>query len=877
MVEVTAERWPLVGRGVELERLRQLVASAARGGVVIAGPAGVGKSRLAAECLELSARAGLAPVKALATASAAAIPLGALSPLLPPLEGEATSVELLRRARAAIVERGRGRRVALLVDDAHQLDAMSATLVAQLAALGDAFVIATARSEAQAPDAIVSLWKDGIAERIDLCPLGVQHVGELLRTVWGGDAAGDTVGEFADVSGGNPLFLRELVIAACDAGLLRKEEGLWRLSGPLPVSSRLVEIVTTRLGTMDDRERQALEVVAHGEPLGVAPLEREFGADVLASLERRGLVSIVRDGVRMEVRLAHPLYGEVVRARLPETRRRQVNRALREVLTASGARRRDDVLRIGAAQVVAGGPFDPAVLLAAAHTARARSDLALAERLAEAAVAAGAGFEADLLLARLHFLQGRSEEAERELAALAGRAVTDAQRVELAETQIDTLVLGLGRHTDALRVAATAEAAVVDVDWRDLVSAKRAELLFLSGDTGAALDVLAPILDRAPARTVARVASTAGLCLMLQGRLAEAIDVADRGRDVYDTLDGVPLPFGSYLVAVVKGVALGHAGRLREAQALAEEGYAGAVARRSLEAQGIFAELLSWLATLQGRPATGQHYAAEATGVYRQLGWIAFLRFALANLAHALALLGSATEACRVLDELDALDIPSTHVSGSLISQARAWAAVAAGDADAAREVLDQAAKVAAATGERVGEAAVLHDLARLGMADAVVERLTELAGHVEGELVRARAAHADALASGDGIALEEVATRFQSRGAALFAAEALASAAVAFRRAGDRKRAAAAERRMAAVVRDCEGATTPALAALGARAVLTPQELKVAGLAAAGFANKEIATRVGVSVRTVETQLQRVYDKLGVHRRSDLPGALSL
>ncbi|HET7718603.1 MAG TPA: helix-turn-helix transcriptional regulator, partial [Acidimicrobiales bacterium] len=52
-------------------------------------------------------------------------------------------------------------------------------------------------------------------------------------------------------------------------------------------------------------------------------------------------------------------------------------------------------------------------------------------------------------------------------------------------------------------------------------------------------------------------------------------------------------------------------------------------------------------------------------------------------------------------------------------------------------------------------------------------------------------------------------------------------------------------------------------------------REIEVAALAAAGMPNKEIASRLSVSVRTVENHLQRVYEKLGVARRADLGGAL--
>ena len=112
--------------------------------------------------------------------------------------------------------------------------------------------------------------------------------------------------------------------------------------------------------------------------------------------------------------------------------------------------------------------------------------------------------------------------------------------------------------------------------------------------------------------------------------------------------------------------------------------------------------------------------------------------------------------------------------------------------------------------------------------------------------------------------------------GAWLFAAEASASAAVALRRGEEPRRAVAVELRAAELARRCQGAMTPALRAIQTQALLSSREIEVAALAAAGMANKEIACRLSVSVRTVENHLQRVYEKLGVARRADLAQALS-
>jgi DNA-binding CsgD family transcriptional regulator len=55
----------------------------------------------------------------------------------------------------------------------------------------------------------------------------------------------------------------------------------------------------------------------------------------------------------------------------------------------------------------------------------------------------------------------------------------------------------------------------------------------------------------------------------------------------------------------------------------------------------------------------------------------------------------------------------------------------------------------------------------------------------------------------------------------------------------------------------------------------LTPQELQVAELAAAGLSNKEIAARLSMSHRTVGAHLYRAFPKLGIGSRAALRDAL--
>jgi DNA-binding NarL/FixJ family response regulator len=55
----------------------------------------------------------------------------------------------------------------------------------------------------------------------------------------------------------------------------------------------------------------------------------------------------------------------------------------------------------------------------------------------------------------------------------------------------------------------------------------------------------------------------------------------------------------------------------------------------------------------------------------------------------------------------------------------------------------------------------------------------------------------------------------------------------------------------------------------------LTPQELQITQMAAAGLSNREIAQRLYLSNRTVESHLYRVYPKLGVTSRAQLSDVL--
>jgi len=870
-VDVT---WPLVGRRSELEVLSAVLEDADGGGVVLAGGAGIGKTRLAREALARADAAGWEVEWLAATRAAASIPFGAVSHLLPPAERLGDDrLDTLRRAAELLAERSRGRPLLLGVDDAHLLDDASAALVHQLAFRGLAVVVATVRTGEPAPDPVIALWKDGLARRLDLSELPPSATAELLERALGGPVDGVTRKEVGRITGGNPLYLRELVLGGLESGALHQVDKVWRWRGKLAGATRLAELVQARLGTLDEEARDAVELVAWGEPLGVGVLERLVGKDAVQAAEDGGLLVLERSGRRVLARLAHPLYGEVLRAVLPLSRARAVAERLAAALGAGALRRRDDLLRVGAWQLEAGVASNPNLLLEAARQAVARFDHELTERLARAAVDAGGGPTAVRVLAETLEWQGRHAEA---VAVMDGEPPAQgAERARWASIQAGNLYWGLERTAEAEEVLQ--QAALAEEGGEEAV-AMLAWILLFDGRLLEAVAVAGRVLDRpqAPAQALVWAATAAVPALGSLGRLSEALAVADRGLAEAGA-HPQDLPWGETQLNLVRCQVLLGAGRLAEASAIAEAGYQAAVADGSSERTGGWAGFRGLVAKAEGRVATAEAWLREAVALLDEQDPYRFMRWCLAELASVAALAGDQEAAASWLDRADARAGEANRYFDPWVELDKAWVAAAAGELTRAIDLATQAADMARASKQYTLEAAALHDVARLGAPAGVRRRLEELAGLLEGRLAALLASSAVALAADDGAALDRVGAAFQDLGALLLAAEAKAAAARAHRAAGREGSANASQERAAALATTCQGARTPGLGPAMPLSVLTPREREVAMLAAAQASSREIATRLQLSVRTVDNHLGRVYAKLGVSSRAQLATLLEV
>ncbi|MGP0037071.1 MAG: AAA family ATPase [Solirubrobacteraceae bacterium] len=177
--------WPFVGREHELEQIARVRAAGRAGAVVVAGP-GVGKSALAHAALAQAEREGALALWVQATRSAATVPMGAFAGVIPTEVRSDDVLELLRGSAAALVELAGRRPLIVGVDDAQLLDPVSAALALHLAGATSTFVLATVRTAEPCPDAVVSLWKDAAAERLELDALGESDTAALVEGIVGG-------------------------------------------------------------------------------------------------------------------------------------------------------------------------------------------------------------------------------------------------------------------------------------------------------------------------------------------------------------------------------------------------------------------------------------------------------------------------------------------------------------------------------------------------------------------------------------------------------------------------------------------------------------------------------------------------------------------
>jgi DNA-binding CsgD family transcriptional regulator len=862
------EPWSFVGRHAERDAVLRSVTAPSPRGVVLSGAPGVGKSRLLREVLKKLDRDRFSVLAVVATSATASLPLGAFAEILPPTPPVgANASQVLRWALDSLRARADdGNRTILMVDDIHQLDPLGATLVFYACRSGTATLIASHRSEMPVPEAISELWKEDLVDRMEVRALDEAQTTELLVNALGGPVQQASAGRLWRIAEGNPLLLREVLANIAGTDELVQEPGGWSWSGRLTTGPALTQLVDERIGRLDEPVRKVLELVALGEPIGLTLIQRECGEAAVRTAEESQLIRVLEDEMRANIRLTHPIYGEILRQTMSKTRARTRRAELAALIEGAGARRREDLLRVAVLRLDSRTATDPVQLLNAAGLAFADADTRLAARLAQAAIAVGAGFPAIELLATATGFSGDPQRAINLLDEAEQTHTSDWELARIAVARSVQQMIGID-DTDPLAGLMAATARVTDPATRAWMQAHIAAERMLYGQYDEFDELIAEIVAEPHAPKAAQAFAVTLQLVMASARgapmtaLRRVIAMERSCVTLYPDM-----PYLSNSIQNTMGEASLLSGDLSHVLALLDQ--PGTVTIQFfpvLEGQVV----LNRAQALRMAGRTREAYRlAQGALAHLQTSGRLFLPTVYAELAQSAAINGDPDARDHLL-EAERTSVQSRRSQLPRVGLARIQVEASAGRPEAARAAADELIAYLRPHGLIAFEVQALHALTRAGLADdGVGARMAELGGQVEGPLAGAAARHTRALLAGNVTELKSVVEDFAVQRMHLYAAEAAAQAyrlkpsdAIAFR--------------LAELLTQCEGVDTPALQ-LG-MTQLTEREQEIAELAANGLSSRQIAEQLVVSLRTPDNHLFKVYSKLGIAGRAELPARLRL
>jgi DNA-binding CsgD family transcriptional regulator len=857
--------WPLTGRGEELGTIDAAISAPDVSGIVVCGAAGVGKSRIAREALSHAASRGLETRWAIGTSSARTLPLGAFVSWAG--TAAADNLQVVRGVIESLTSAAPGTSVVIGVDDVHLIDDLSAFVLQQIVQRRAAKLVLTVRDGEPIPPGVREIWRDGQFDRLDLQPLSREEAATLVSATLGGPLDPDAESRLWRLTRGNVLYLRNIVEQEVGDRRLTQQHGFWRWTGDPVVSSTLAELIESRIGALPSEVGDVIDTLAVGEPIELTALRRITDPVAVEGADMRGLITLDRVDGDVEVRVAHPLYGEVRRRRAASTKLRRLRGRVAAELAASEDR--DGmrvVVRRAALSLDSDLEPDADLLLRAAQGAVWLADLPLADRLANAAIRAGGGAEAKFVRAHALSWLSRGEEADAVLAAIPTAELTDADHARLAFLRASNLLWSLADPNGAKRLIDNAIQthacidAFLTVYW---AAAGKPERAFESAKD-LDLQSLPNIVAAVTAWAIAVAAGDAG-------RISEAANAAGTGYAIANSaFDAAHMRFV---------IADGHIGALLLSGQISEAGdVAERLQKQSSDLPGA-AQLMS--AAVAARSALG---AGDLRSACAQLEPTVELLFASGETngfgyryqlprTTALAMRGLAEEAAAALATLKERRHPSWRYVDYEHAIAEAWVAASQGAVTEATATALAAAETARANGQFAAEVLCLQTATQFG-SRATAARLGELEAIVEGPRVGIASRFATALKVGDAPALVAVSREFEQMGDVVAAIDAAAHAAVAYRQQ-DRRGSAFGCTTRAEELAERSGASTAALGRAAERLPLTDREREVVMLIGEGLSSRAAAQRLSLSVRTVEGHIYRAMAKTGTSTRDELVALL--
>jgi DNA-binding CsgD family transcriptional regulator len=861
--------WPLIGRSKGLRTIEAAIVASDVSGIVVCGAAGVGKSRIAREALSAAVSQGCEGRWVVGTSSARAIPLGAFTAWAKP--DVTDTLQLLRGVMESLTAASSGVTVVLGVDDVHLLDDLSVFVLHQIVQRRAAKVVLTVRDGDPIPAAVQEIWAVGQFDRLDLQPLSLEETTALLSATLNGPVDPEAAQRLWNLTRGNVLYLRNIVEQEVADGRIMRQHGYWRWLGDPVMPPGLLDLIESRIGALPAPVSDVVDAVAVGEPIELAHLRRIADPAAVEEADSRALITLEPTVGGVQVRVAHPLYGEVRRRRAATTRLRRLRGLVVAELTAADDR--DDiqvVVRRATLSLDSDLTPDADLFVKAAHGAVWLADLPLANRLAEAAVRAGAGPEPNLLRAHALSWLGRGEEADAVLAEIRTDQLTDGERARLAFLRASNMLWALGDPTRAKEIIDDAS-RTTSPQARSYIDAFLTVYWFAVDEPDAAMHASESLaLGDLPAVVGAEIAWVLADISAGAGRTTEAVSVADAGYTA--AARSFDAPHMRFNIADAHVSALLLAGRIAEALDVAER-----VRLQAADLPGA-AQMLG--AAVAGRAALGAGRLHSAGALFEQaavglsathaLGW--GYRYHVPR-ASALAMCGSTAEAANALAALDTQRRPFRLLDYER-SLARAWLAAGQGAVSEAITILLSAAERASAKGQFAAEVLCLQTATQFGDRSGS-RRLRDLEAIVEGPRVGVAARFSAALSAGDAAELAAVSEEFERMGDLVAAVDAAAHAALTYRSQGLRGSTLGCATRADALAEQCGGAWTPARRQASEPVPFTDREREIVMLIGEGLSNRAVAERLTLSIRTVESHIYRAMAKTGTTTRDELAALL--
>ncbi len=694
--------------------------------------------------------------------------------------------------------------------------------------------------------------------------LSQEEAETLVSTTLNGPLDPDTAHRLWKLTRGNVLYLRNIVEQEVGDQRLTRQHDYWAWTGDPEVPPDLAEMIESRFGALSSAVADVVDTLAVGEPLDLASLNNITDPSAVEDADKLGIITLEDIGGTIEVRIAHPLYGEIRRKRVAPTRLRR----LRGLVAAELAARADCddlrlVVRRAALTLDSDLEPDPELLVRAAQGAVWLADLLLADRLADAAMRAGGSAEANFIRAHALSWLGRGKEADAVLAAIPTREFSVADRSRLAFLRASNMLwtladpAGAKEFIDSVSESHDSIDAFLAVYWAAAGKPETTRAVSAHLDLKLLPDVVAAV-------TAWALAVACGDA----GDADRAVAVADTGLAVTNrAFDSGHMRF---VITDAHIGALLLAGRVTEATVAAQR-----LHKLSADLPGA-AQVMS--TALAGRAAVGAGNLPVACSLLQPAvelllssgdttGW--GYRYQL-PLTIALTMLGAVDEAVTALESLERQRHPTWRYVDYEHALARGWVAAVQGVVSEGISIVLSAAETARANGQLAPEVMCLQTAAQFGDNSGAL-RLRELSVVVDGPRVGVAARFAEGLATRDAAGLESVSQDFERLGDLVAALDAAAHSAMAYRR-GDRKGSAlTCLSRAHELAARCGGADTPALRAAGEPVRFTGREREVVMLVGQGLSSRAIADRLMLSVRTVEGHIFRAMARTGAANRDEL------